>query len=145
MTIQTNSRGRGLCLYQEVKAGDFVCEYLGEIIDDFELEVRILNTRTDDFYHQQMKNGCWVDARNIGNVSRYVNHSCNPNCELQTWSVGNECRLVIVALKDIDSGVEITIDYNWQPIGQYKYIFIFIYVYIYQLCSTMLLWIRELS
>lgn len=106
-----------MCLYQSIKAGDFVCEYVGEIIDDFELEVRILNTRTDDFYHQQMKNGCWIDARNIGNVSRYVNHSCNPNCELQTWSVGNECRLVIVALKDIDSGVEITIDYNWQPIG----------------------------
>lgn len=37
-----------------------------------------------------------LDAKNMGSVARFANHSCEPNCELQKWSVLGNCRIVAV-------------------------------------------------
>lgn len=47
-----------------------------------------------------------------------MNHSCNPNCVLQKWVVGNRMRMGIFALKDIEAGTELTFDYNFEVYGQ---------------------------
>lgn len=52
-----------------------------------------------------------------------MNHSCNPNCVLQKWVVGNRMRMGIFALKDISAGTELTFDYNFEVYGY----FIFFY------------------
>lgn len=44
---------------------------------------------------------------------RFVNHSCEPNCEMQKWSVDGYYRMALFALRDIDPGEEITYDYNF--------------------------------
>jgi len=31
----------------------------------------------------QLDSGCYVDGKHKGNESRFINHSCDPNCELQ--------------------------------------------------------------
>lgn len=52
----------------------------------------------------QLGNDCVVDASRCGNPSRFINHSCDPNCELQRWYVGDEIRIGIFAIKDIEKG-----------------------------------------
>lgn len=51
----------------------------------------------------------WViDPRVDGNNARYVNHSCEPNCE--TWLEGR--RVYIFTIKKLKAGEELTIDYG---------------------------------
>ncbi len=50
---------------------------------------------------------------------RYVNHSCEPNCEFNWFDVTDtgefepRRRVFLIALRDIKSGEELTINYNW--------------------------------
>lgn len=42
-----------------------------------------------------------------------MNHSCEPNCEMQKWSVNGLFRMALFALRDIDPHEELTYDYNF--------------------------------
>ncbi len=47
---------------------------------------------------------------------RYLNHSCEPNCEfdwIEEATYSDQPVLYVIALRDIQSGEELTIDYNW--------------------------------
>jgi histone-lysine N-methyltransferase SETD2 len=33
----------------------------------------------------QVKSDAVIDLRRKGNLSRFINHSCRPNCEIQKW------------------------------------------------------------
>lgn len=44
---------------------------------------------------------------------RFVNHSCQPNCEIQKWSVNGQFRMALFALRDISADEELTYDYNF--------------------------------
>lgn len=52
---------------------------------------------------------------------RYLNHSCEPNCEFDWFDEhgtnGNVAPLYLIALRDIWPGEELTIDYNWPAIA----------------------------
>ena len=52
-----------------------------------------------------------------GALGRFINHSCNPNCETQKWVVRGELAIGLYALKDIPAGVELTFDYNFERYG----------------------------
>lgn len=49
-----------------------------------------------------------IDAGVDGNEARYINHSCEPNCE----AVTERRRIWIYALRDIEAGEELSYDYN---------------------------------
>ena len=49
----------------------------------------------------------------MGNECRFVNHSCEPNCEMQKWTVNGHYRMALFALKDIQPDEELTYDYNF--------------------------------
>jgi SET domain-containing protein len=49
-----------------------------------------------------------IDAGRMGNESRFINHSCNPNCSAEKRRVGDETRVGIFAKKDIPKGSELT-------------------------------------
>ena len=44
---------------------------------------------------------------------RFVNHSCDPNCEMQKWNVNGLQRMAVFAKRDILPSEEITYDYNF--------------------------------
>ena len=46
-----------------------------------------------------------------------MNHSCNPNCQLQKWVVGSQMRIGIYTLKDVPKGAELTFDYKFERYG----------------------------
>jgi hypothetical protein len=55
-----------------------------------------------------------VDASRKGNDSRLINHSCDPNLETQKWTVGNESRIGLFAIKPIAKGEELTFNYQFE-------------------------------
>ena len=60
----------------------FVMEYVGEVLDYEEFVRRTLRSR-DHFYFMALSGDEILDASRKGNVSRFINHSCEPNCETQ--------------------------------------------------------------
>ncbi|KAL3265382.1 hypothetical protein HHI36_009589 [Cryptolaemus montrouzieri] len=54
-----------------------------------------------------------IDPTESGNIGRYINHSCEPNCKLYTIRINNEVpKLCIFACKDINESEEICFDYG---------------------------------
>jgi hypothetical protein len=52
-----------------------------------------------------------------GNQARFINHSCDPNCETQKWLVRGELAIGLFALTDVAAGEELTFDYNFERYG----------------------------
>lgn len=38
-----------------------------------------------DHYCLNLDSGMVIDSYRMGNEARFINHSCNPNCEMQKW------------------------------------------------------------
>ena len=53
-----------------------------------------------------------IDANVDGNMARWINHSCEPNCEAETVEVKGETRIFISALRDIGAGEELHYNYG---------------------------------
>ena len=120
--VLTEHRGWGLFVTEPVRAGRFVVEYTGEIIDDKTTEQRLWEDKKrgeDNFYLMEVSNNQIIDARLKGNLSRFINSSCHPNCETQKWQDAStgETRVGIFAVKDIAAGEELTYDYNFAHFG----------------------------
>nr|XP_054756561.1 histone-lysine N-methyltransferase ASH1L-like [Lytechinus pictus] len=113
--FMTESRGWGVKTLQPIRHGSFIIEYLGEVISVKELWKRAL----DDYQYQKhhyclnLDGGMVIDGYRYGNEGRFVNHSCNPNCEMQKWMVNGLYRIGMFALRDIEPGEELTYDYNF--------------------------------
>lgn len=54
-----------------------------------------------------------------GNIARFINSSCAPNCESQKWhdAATGEIRIGIFAAREIEAGEELTYDYQFQHAG----------------------------
>lgn len=97
---------------QCIKKGDFILEYVGELINNEEMLKR--RKANDQQYMFQLTKNVTIDAMKYGNYSRYINHSCNPNCEAIIWRVNNKKRVGIFALNKINAYNELTMDYEYQ-------------------------------
>jgi histone-lysine N-methyltransferase ASH1L len=59
-----------------------------------------------------------IDATR-GSIARFVNHSCEPNCRMEKWTVGGKPRMALFAGdKGVMTGEELTYDYNFDPFSQ---------------------------
>ncbi|KAG5458959.1 MAG: hypothetical protein BJ554DRAFT_725 [Olpidium bornovanus] len=58
-----------------------------------------------------------IDATRRGCFARFINHSCNPNCTLQKWVVGNQTRMGFFMKRDVAAGEELTFDYKLERYG----------------------------
>ena len=65
------------------------------------LKQRTYHPRDHDFFIMELEHGVYVDAKMKGNLSRFINHSCEPNCELVRWNVKGRIRIGIFAVHDI--------------------------------------------
>ncbi len=55
-----------------------------------------------------------IDATRYGNLLRFTNHSCSPNCEMQKWNVRGVMRVGLFAIKEIPAGSELCFDYQME-------------------------------
>lgn len=54
-----------------------------------------------------------IDATRSGNMARYINHSCDPNCFTQIVNVDNTKKIVIFANRPIKAGEEVSFNILW--------------------------------
>jgi len=59
-----------------------------------------------------------IDATTCGSSARFVNHSCEPNCKMEKWTVAGKPRMALFAGENgIMSGEELTYDYNFEYVA----------------------------
>ncbi|XP_023951571.2 putative histone-lysine N-methyltransferase 1 [Bicyclus anynana] len=117
---RTPHRGWGLKALEDIKAGQFVIEYVGELIDEQEFRRRMRRkqeVRDENFYYLTLDKERMIDAGPKGNLARFMNHSCEPNCETQKWTVLGDVRVGLFALYDIPANSELTFNYNLESTG----------------------------
>uniref|UniRef100_A0A3B4B859 Uncharacterized protein n=1 Tax=Periophthalmus magnuspinnatus TaxID=409849 RepID=A0A3B4B859_9GOBI len=121
--IKTPGKGWGLISLRDIKKGEFVNEYIGELIDEEECHSRIKYAQENNitnFYMLTIDKDRIIDAGPKGNYSRFMNHSCQPNCETQKWTVNGDTRVGLFAVRDIPAGTELTFNYNLDCLGNDK-------------------------
>jgi hypothetical protein len=89
--------GFGLhCSGRTYNVGDVIIEFVGDVITESTLQQRIkkkvnANTTSGEEIKLYMMDlgipGYFLDSEKKGNYSRFINHSCEPNCMLQKWLV----------------------------------------------------------
>lgn len=118
-----NGCGWGVRTEKTICEGQFITEYIGEVITGEEAENRgkIYDVQGRTYLFDLDFNDCkneppfTVDAAKVGNVSHFINHSCDPN--LGVWPVWVNCldpdlpRLCFFSLKKIEAGEELSFDY----------------------------------
>lgn len=65
-----------------------------------------------------LHNELFIDATQKGNISRFFNHSCDPNCETQKWTVNGELRIGFFTRRPVAANEELTFDYQFQTVGK---------------------------
>ncbi|MFZ2394439.1 MAG: SET domain-containing protein-lysine N-methyltransferase [Rhodoferax sp.] len=102
--------GKGVFALQDIAAGDTLIEYVGEIITWEQAQARHphdpANPNHTFYFHIDATRV--IDALYGGNSSRWINHSCDPNCEADE----RNGRIFIKALRDIAAGLELNYDYG---------------------------------
>ncbi|CAN4089740.1 unnamed protein product [Withania somnifera] len=118
--VKTEKCGFGIVADEDIKNKEFVIEYVGEVIDDKTCEERLWKMKDSgetNFYLCEINRDMVIDASYKGNKSRYINHSCCPNTEMQRWTIDGETRIGIFATRDIKKGEHLTYDYQFVQFG----------------------------
>ncbi|RLV86615.1 hypothetical protein DV515_00015862, partial [Chloebia gouldiae] len=120
--FRAEEKGWGIRTKEPLKAGQFIIEYLGEVVSEQEFRNRMIEQyhNHSDHYCLNLDSGMVIDSYRMGNEARFINHSCNPNCEMQKWSVNGVYRIGLYALKDMPAGTELTYDYNFHSFNVEK-------------------------
>ncbi|XP_068152986.1 probable histone-lysine N-methyltransferase set-23 [Drosophila tropicalis] len=114
---------KGVRTTVNIPQGAFICEYAGELITKTESQRRIeVNDSLGqmnyvlclkEFTTEGISVVTFVDPCRRGNIGRYLNHSCQPNCQIMAVRV--ECpipKIGIFALRDIDAFEELCFHYG---------------------------------
>ncbi|KAH9900388.1 histone-lysine N-methyltransferase [Xylariomycetidae sp. FL2044] len=118
--IKTEKKGFGLRADKTLHAHDFIFEYIGEVINEPTFRRRMVQYDKEGikhFYFMSLTKHEFVDATKKGNLGRFCNHSCNPNCYVDKWVVGNKLRMGIFAGRRIQAGEELVFNYNVDRYG----------------------------
>ncbi|GJW80410.1 histone H3-K9 methyltransferase [Tanacetum coccineum] len=127
--FKTESRGWGVRSLSSIASGSFICEYIGELLEDSEAEKRTGNDEylfdigqkcSDSLYpdgEMVDKTGFTIDALHYGNVGRFINHSCTPNLYAQNVLYDQEDKrmphIMLFAAENIPPLQELTYHYNY--------------------------------
>ncbi len=110
--------GSGIFASKKIRKGTNIIEYIGEKIlkkeGDKRSEKRIkkyLHSKsTGSVYIFELNKKYDIDGSPYYNKARYINHSCDPNCEVQIL----ENRIWVKSIKTISKGEELSYDYGYE-------------------------------
>lgn len=101
-------KGYGLVTKIEIKPNEFLFELAGECISVEEKNKRhtkeILENEKPNFHFFEVQNGLnklFIDSKFKGNISRFLNHSCNPNLTMEQWVVDGVLKILFCSLHHI--------------------------------------------
>jgi SET domain len=99
-----------------IAAGEMIVEYRGELIGIAVTEKReaeYAEAKIGSDYMFRIDNLLFCDATKQGNVARFINASCDPNCFTKIITLDGTKRIVIYAKRDIRAGEELCYDYKF--------------------------------
>jgi hypothetical protein len=103
--IEETPVGRGVFARRTMRAGFVLGEIVGDILDDYP---------EDSSYCMELPSGKLLEP---APPLRFLNHSCEPNCELFYWweeeQGTQEDRLWLQTIRPIEPGEQLLIDYSW--------------------------------
>lgn len=114
--FRAGGKGWGLKAGEHIPAGSFIIQYLGEIFSiKSEEGIRRISkfAKATCTYLMRISAKEVIDPSTKGNIARFINHSCDPNCITQKWNVLGEVAVGIFAIKDIQPDEELTFDYKF--------------------------------
>jgi hypothetical protein len=104
--------GKGAFALKDIRKNTRLVEYVGENISPAESDRRYDDTKVKDHHTFlfSVDNRKVIDATYDGNESRFINHSCDPNCD----AIIEKRRVYIEANRTIRKGEELAYDYNYE-------------------------------
>jgi len=101
--------GTGVFATKRIRPGRTLLAYVGEILTEAEVDARYTGDAAEDphTFLFGCGKGRYVDASVGGNDARFINHSCDPNCETEL----SDGVIWISAIRNIQPGAELTYDY----------------------------------
>ena len=141
--FKTKSRGWGVRSLNSIPSGSFICEYLGELLEEKEADQRTGNDEYlfdigDNYSDSSLwdglsslmpdaqasscevvvgDSGFTIDAAQYGNVGRFINHSCSPNLYAQNLLYDHADKriphIMFFAAENIPPLQELTYHYNY--------------------------------
>ena len=95
--------GKGLFALKPIQKGDFILEYTGKTIP-----TKVADEMDEARYLFEVDKKWTIDGEDESNTARYINHACDPNTEAEV----HDGHILITAVRDIEAGEELTIDYG---------------------------------
>ncbi|PKA57297.1 Histone-lysine N-methyltransferase, H3 lysine-9 specific SUVH6 [Apostasia shenzhenica] len=140
--FKTEGRGWGVRSLKSIPSGSFICEYIGELLQDGEAEQRTNDEYLFDIGHNYDDQSLWhdlpnlipnlqsssacdtvenvgftIDAAEYGNIGRFINHSCSPNLYAQNVLYDHDDKriphIMFFAVDNIPPLQELTYHYNY--------------------------------
>ena len=107
---RSDVHGNGVFAVQDLAEGETLIEYKGEVISWKEALRRHPHdpTQPNHTFYFHIDDGRVIDGNVKGNDARWINHSCEPNCEADEV----DGRVYIKALRNIAAGEELNYDYG---------------------------------
>lgn len=109
LSVKRSKSGLGIFTNEPIKKKKFVIEYSGELISNEEAD------RRGGLYLFNINSRWTIDGKKRENLSRYLNHSCRPNCEAETRGK----KVIIRSIKNIPAGEELTYGYGKEYFNEY--------------------------
>lgn len=113
-------KGVGVRCLTTIKKDDIIGEYIGFVEpEDFSPWTPYTLSQTGWIMRHSAGEFAYsvvaeIQPHAIGNWTRFLNHSCDANCEFQTAVVGTRVATIIVAERDIEWGEELTVHYGYE-------------------------------
>ena len=108
---ESKIQGRGVFATRRIEEGTRLIEYKGDVVSDAEADRRY-PYEEGERHHTflfRLDSGDAIDAAPSRSIAKYINHSCDPNCE----AVEEDGRIFIDAIREIARGEELVYDYNY--------------------------------
>ncbi len=109
LKVKRSLAGLGLFTYSPIKKGACIIEYKGKTLTKKEDEA------SNSLYLFLVSKTKTIDGAARSNTARYINHSCRPNCEIETWGQ----RVWVMAKRTIKAGEELGYDYDKEYFNEY--------------------------
>jgi hypothetical protein len=112
----------GLFAAERIEPTEMIIEYVGEVIRQKIADVReerYERVGIGSSYLFRLDDDTIIDATKIGNMARFINHSCEPNSTAKVIDVGDSKRIAIYAIRTLLPGDEVTYNYQF-PIEDVK-------------------------
>ncbi|KAK2708322.1 hypothetical protein QYM36_014059 [Artemia franciscana] len=106
----------GLFAMEPIAADEMVIEYVGQRVRPLMADLREQHyeeTGIGSSYLFRIDLESIIDATKCGNLARFINHSCNPNCYARIITIDNQKKIVIYSKQQIAVNEEITYDYKF--------------------------------